>query len=983
MTYFGDDLLRVSIAGITEQKALEVDWAAQGGLGALKVRRSSDQTFNQIQGFRFDPNPVRYALRVVAKMRLKNWGQDNEAEEERPKEDEEVSALPSDGRTQVANLFFLSFSCLGSVKEQSFAAMMKLLDMKGKRVPLTTMELIHSELQHMYFKQPNDAQKALEILAAHSAGRHLVMRLYFGGWEEDSVSGPKFAWNDFESLLDPEAFLSQGYGRIAMNGLYHLIFTLLVSASLKQGDIYEWNMTLDPLLLLFLIGQCAEEGKEFWTQPRYIRNFWNIVDVIVIVSLTMYYFFMSYEQIGRTSLSICVLFLVIRLLGILRNTQLWDLGQLIRTTVAMLMDLMSFMFMWLFIVGAFSAALHFLLSFEASQKCADSSTAPLNLTAANGGVGDDPEQMAIFAHFWSMCLWLFNASLGDFHFEALEASRYRLTAVAIFLLYLIVCMVTLLNFMIAILSSTFENYRSSSLELSILDLAVDSLEKPYQSNLAQPPWMPRPINLLNMATFTIFSIIKAPLRLDSPWVPTLDALRWEVHMCVMWLFGNLLMAFIVLLCRLVALFFLVSLLIVTSPVTTLVCLANVLNGEVSFAYGVYYRARTQSRTPQCSDHLWVVGDYLQSLRWEQMLCCAAPGVLILACMIYAMLTWFEDSELPRYLLISHEWMDDTLIHYFSGHTLERKPLWFQVVLHTQWFIFSLGAVWTIKEFLAPITLRFFLSCDRDRSNDVVSPIQAGWRNLRRRAEAMYQCQSDQTAYQPATRTRSLDATTGTNTQEESNWSDIEPTKSTVLAGGLRSSVRRPKGRSRNGTDYLGMDSEIVDDGGFVIMNISAMLEELLAPGQTQNLLLQALDIIYEGEQVQLYSFNFFAYYMCLDDWLWIACSVLWTERRNRTQLDLIPAERRRRLSPHQRQMLVGHPVFGNYLFEPHGPGLPEHGFFFEDWIQAACDGTMHQRHIRTIEILDHLDEYARTLSAALQEHEEFQLLQQEGAPIGT
>lgn len=503
-------LFGVGIAGIQHQKALDVDLKGNGGKGELRVRSSSNQEYNHIQGFRFHPNPLRYALRIVAESRLTQ---------------DESSENSSENQKELANLFFLGFTCLASVQEQSIPKLMELLDSSGQISLLTTMELVHGELQSMYLKFPNDAQQALEILASHTAGHHIILRLYFGGWDQESVSGPKYAWNDFDSLLDPQAFLSEGYGRIAMNGFYHLLFTFLVSASLLQGEIYEFDMALDSLLLAFLVGQVAEEGKEFWTQPRYLRNFWNILDVVVIVSLTMYFFFMKYESVSRTALSICVLFLLFRLLGALRNTQLWDLGMLVRTTVAMLGSIMSFMLMYLFVIGAFSAAFYFLFSLEAIAKNQSEGTASARLLHGRAGgskSSTSSSEQSVFTHFWSLCLWLFNASLGDFHFDEFKHSEFRLAGVAMLLLFLIVCTVTLLNFMIAILSATFEDQQNSSRKLYILDLGVDALEKPYRPNLALPPWMPRPLNILNMLVYTLFAITKAPFGLGSPWLQTLD-----------------------------------------------------------------------------------------------------------------------------------------------------------------------------------------------------------------------------------------------------------------------------------------------------------------------------------------------------------------------------------------------------------------------------------------------------------------------------
>lgn len=447
-------------------------------------------------------------------------------------------------------------------------------------------------------------------------------------------------------------------------------------------------------------------------------------------------------------------------------------------------------------------------------------------------------------------------------------------------------------------------------------------------------------------------------------------------MCILWLFGNLLMAFTVLLCRLVVLFFLVLLLITTSPVTTLIFIANVLNGEMAFEWS-HYRQRTKQDEQKngCCEACRRLLAYLRFLRLPQLLCLASPLVMLWASTIYAALTHIEAGAFTDGLLKSHEWLDDTIIHSISGKRVEEKPLWIQVLLHTHWSIFALSAAWTIKNFMAPITVRLLLGCDSDDSNDVLSPMQAGWKSLRRQAEAMYQGQGGQERPSGSVATRgSYSALTPTdnrsreariqeaekpNTQELPN---IEPEPCTLdTADGARRSASNA------------FDTERLDKDGCLILNVSSMLEALLKPDATRQLVLQAIVLIYKEEHVKLYPLHFFAMYIDLDDWYWIACSIVWTRKRNRSELELIPESRRRYISRHQRQLFTNHPVFGNYCFEPEGINVPEHGVFIEDWAYAVYDETMHNRHIRTIELLSHLNNYAGKLIGEMQEQEESEL----------
>merc|ERR1719321_268443 len=134
------------------------------------------------------------------------------------------------------------------------------------------------------------------------------------------------------------------------------------------------------------------------------------------------------------------------------------------------------------------------------------------------------------------------------------------------------------------------------------------------------------------------------------------------------------------------------------------------------------------------------------------------------------------------------------------------------------------------------------------------------------------------------------------------------------------------------------------------MNAAFFLASLDSEPAVRPLILEALDFIYSNREIKTYPVDPLGLYISLADWYWLACSLLWCYKTGRMKFSLVPLEKHKPLNAQNRMHFIEHPIFGLYCSPMEDVG---YGVFFEDYFWAVWDGSLHRRHIRIADLMQH------------------------------
>lgn len=741
---------------------------------------------------------------------------------------------------------------------------------------------------------------------------------------------------------------------------------------------------------------------------------------------------MEFEEVARIALVVCQLFASVRLLGSLRNVEFMHAGLLVRITVAMLNSIVSFLIMYTFLIFAFAFSFFFLFQNSGDPESignytkrpfwfgntSDSLIETVGLGRSlrghvhHGDSDHSGNAQDTFGNFWSVALWLFKASLGDFQFQRFKGSQFEGPGTVLLVVYLITCAVILMNFMIAILTETYERHVGQEKLNYFMDVGSNALRKPYHPCVEEPPWMPRPINLLNL----VINLTRDGLN----WLASalgllrtrrsIDLAAFHLQIFVYWVSGNLLIAIsLVIFQVLVVLPVTILLGMFLSPVSAGCFLVNLFNGEF---YNRWRKLEDELDKYAKSKNISMFDKlrrYAKSLTWAQEFVHTGPiiwATFFLSYWLFHVLRFVPGSEV---FFDAMSYSESLVVWAVIGkwQSLGSQHMWDRLWCHTFWLIMFVGLLAEIRWLFKPY--KFYKE----------SVIIHGWKQVVAQAIAnsdgmwdisclvmptLSKQQTDEwgaTAQAP----RSPRNYVPLNRREENTHcpprevssdgvfiSNINPLtqelrdlciggnelEGTNAATVITNNIQRPRLRhqSLTGVNLDDRDTKLLgmQQLEYLVLNASFFLEIITIEPGVRCLLPEMIASIYdEKEPVETHVHDPIGLYISLEDWYWIACSLVWCQRMGKEQFELIPPHVHSPMTSHHRVLLTAHPQLGLYCFAIDGDTTKQ-GVFFEDYFWAVWDGSAHKRHIQCADLLEHVAVCARQL-VELVEKEEVQLLE--------
>ncbi|KAL1924307.1 uncharacterized protein VTP21DRAFT_7342 [Calcarisporiella thermophila] len=293
----------------------------------------------------------------------------------------------------------------------------------------------------------DDYESALELAVSYHAtaflSHPLVMQCVFALWDgtlmlnddeehEDFIFYRKLHDNSFWNRVDPIRLVVPKYMNainLFISFLYLALFTWVVNDRRSYPSVAEW------MLYVFIAGYILEDIRQLWNEWRfYFRSIWNWITIALnILYLTSFCYRMyalygnhndmaHYNDVAYDVLATSAIFLWIRVLSILDGFRFF--GTMVLILQAMLKDgfLFFFMLAWVFI--------GFAQSFYA--------------------LGDDKTELKGVAEM------LARAFFQDPDFDKAE-SYHLVLGRGLFMLYMLISSVILLNLLIALFNDSYQN----------------------------------------------------------------------------------------------------------------------------------------------------------------------------------------------------------------------------------------------------------------------------------------------------------------------------------------------------------------------------------------------------------------------------------------------------------------------------------------------------------------------------------------------
>lgn len=638
--------------------------------------------------------------------------------------------------------------------------------------------------------------------------------------------------------------------------------------------------------------------------------------------------------------------------------------------------------------------------------------------ATIGSSDDSPSPSSNpFSNLLAAVLWLFDAALGSFHFEDVSNTKYPACGTFLLIAFLMVVTIILLNFLIAILTKTYEDHVQDSKRLFLLDIASDALELPFQPDIQRLPMMPRPANLVNIAVFLALHLLKVIILMvlnllpsccfcQRPSHPTdpraaaiCEAMAWwerahiRAQLTVALIFGNFLVVILNSLLTL-ALLPLVSLAtLFLSPFLSCCCLANMLNGSLCLEWA---RARKlsvkaarkieesgnnqlhqrhsnstlESPTASLGMNLMppALRTFLYSLRPGQKFVLKGPFMLLL------LLLLSEFRELVRWLPFASTVADyiDSLPTEATLGQLDVVFLKGDVVRTALRGVFCMCLLGGVMECVCLVVAVFSMFRCAE------GPLQRGWRVL------VEQVVKPRTESEEESEVQAYSAM---RCRPDASDSDDEPVTDNT-GQEENEKIQRKMQIARSPTHFLNECNQCGTNGvvhafplspcsgshtpaassshahvtrlsvDAFMMHFTECCEAEATGGQPQRLrplILQALDMVYAGKVLSTTCISQLAPAITLEDWYRLACSMIWCMREGRAELVLID-ERFSQLSAKQSSMLRAHPQMSLYILQlAHTSGF---GVAYEDFFWAVWNGFFGRRHLRVQEINEVLSQFS-------------------------
>jgi len=394
------------------------------------------------------------------------------------------------------------------VSEQNPARRDELQETAGKFSALAVrlFNSIDSEYEAMWVLEDTVLDKALEWQNHKFVANPRVVKIAQNWWQTSYVTlptgttqktlpqiiissehTPSLLFSDFSrfSRIPKIKFLTESLAFFAFVLLFSAVITLNIQLTER---IHGLEITVWLWGLGFLVGEILQLRADGQTIAAYLSDGWNQVDLLTILMLLVMAICRliaasQNDELGLDGLytftvAVCILTMVMRLLVVL-----WilpSIGPLIITLKKMLGDIARWVLLMVVFLYGFTFALIFVIRGD-SHALADQKSNTFN------GIFLDWYQSE------STLLLMVQASLsGDIPWDTLDAlsgSRQWL-AQFLFIIYLILSVIVLVNLLIAMMSQSYGDVQAISTEVSLFSFVSETVERQGEDTI------PAPLNLI-------------------------------------------------------------------------------------------------------------------------------------------------------------------------------------------------------------------------------------------------------------------------------------------------------------------------------------------------------------------------------------------------------------------------------------------------------------------------------------------------------
>ena len=302
-------------------------------------------------------------------------------------------------------------------------------------------------------------------------------------WEqlEEKVKTNVRALSDIDLILSPAVRFVTAFAFFVGLLTSHHIIVFEQPVAAMYGRLSDEEIVFVWISVGFLLGECEEivEALTKGALSKYIRDGWNLLDwsihIIFMVYISVRVYGISAYTDGTytaaqahtsvrdsyRALSLNCVSLWLRLMNVMTISP--RLGPLIRMITLMLKDVARFLILLFMYIFGFAGVFHVWFSKTVGDDAADVEDLRVSIIESLNGtaVPETELESAGFQTFYLSVLTLFSASMGDFSFSEIYKEQ-PFFGPMLLMGYLFVGAVMLLNLLIAILASVYEEVQSQA-----------------------------------------------------------------------------------------------------------------------------------------------------------------------------------------------------------------------------------------------------------------------------------------------------------------------------------------------------------------------------------------------------------------------------------------------------------------------------------------------------------------------------------------
>jgi len=543
--------------------------------------------------------------------------------------------------------------------------------------------------------------------------------------------------------------------------------------------------------------------------------------------------------------------------------------------------------------------------------------------------------------------WCYEASLGQFRYEDFFGTPYEGAGILLLSVYMLLCAVIMVNFMIAILSHTFEEQQDKAQLNKYLDMGHDIVNMTYTPALDIPPCGPRPVNLIFLILNAFFGFVKmiASNFVEKKNLIHIEKFHFNIHVVIYWITGNLLFLVALLMMHImivIPIFIVFSMML--SPLSFCGFLCAVIKGDLVRSW----RDAKRDHHPQTwYEKILLV---MSCFTGQQLLILSGPFIICSSGFVY----------LAFYIISEYSWstpvfkeltlMEDFMVWSVFDVVQEHHELFVHLIFDNFVVLLFLGFLYEIWWAL-------------HSSGHFISPLAEGWSRLLTLAEEnfklrhVYNVVGVHLCGAPGSKQGTCSVM-----RDKIALSRLKMGRAGLWEYGADIKLKKQK-RLENQFEQ----NEIELPNGNLVKELNYFMGYLVDDPLIPSLLPSAFEALFNNNDIKVRSYKAIAASISLDDWYWFASSLVCCSKNgdhtftfsDRAKLLHSDGEI---LFPRQRMRLATHPYLSQFvmihkkvIYYEKVEGCQ---IFIEDWIWALYNRALHTSMINVKFLVDFLTVYA-------------------------